>query len=1535
MKRNLIIALAFVLTLVLCLSACTPEKKVSAITVVEGTLNAEYEVGDTVDFSGLKAIISYNDGSAETVTADKLGLSAIDTSTAGTKKLTITYKDFSIDVDITVSEKPEVTLEKIEVVPGSVATELFIGDVLDTSGIQATATYSDGTTKALTATDLTVSEIDTSTVGDKTLTVTYEGVSTTVTIKVAGITSMQIVSGTLANEVYVGKTLDTSSIEALVTYSSGKSEVVKAASLTLGELDTSVMGDKVLAITYRGFTLEFAVKVVGVTEIEINKGTVATSVKVGEALDTSTLTAMARYNNDTSKSLANSELTIGTVDTSTAGVKQLTVSYNGVEVTLDVTVVGVKTLSVVSGSLKNELLVGEALDTSLLQVHVVYTDNTEESIGKDKLTLGSIDTSTVGNKTLDITYLDKTESFTVTVCGIESLRVEGITKVINAGETPELSGMKVYAVYSNSAKTEVLLDAQYITTNVNELDFNTEGDKQLAVSYDGTLGEYSTTVIISTEPPVLTSIEIRTYDAIVRLGDVYNKANVTATAFYGNGTNDVITNDKLTVSDIKTDVAGNVTLTVTYTEDGVTKEATATVKVLPITKLAVSGLASKVDFGGTYDTSAVSVTVTYSDGTDTLTKVVGIADGVTVSALNTQAAGDQTLTVSYLGASTELTVHVKAVASIEILDGTVSGFVRYGYAIDTAGLEVKVTYTDNTSVIKKISELTVNYGSTLIKGDKKNPAKVTLTVTYTENTVAASATKQIEVLQVFSVNAINGTVNTSVLLGSAYSIEGVKLTVIYTDIAGTEYIYLVGQDDINLSIDTSKIDTSKPGDKALLFGYMKTSGGYEFTAAMTITVKGVSKLTVVEGTIQTQLNVDQPFNVADIKVKIEFTDGTYTYVDTTDGKLKLGSIDTSTAGDKTFRIEYLGTVLDVIIKVYDVNVSENMIFGIELPDNIVARNSYKLNFKDQTAPYVVGNMNPYRFYLNVLVLNDKDELVDVDGSKVATVARVYLIDGGETLLEGEALTAMVIVDSEKNTYQFTEAAKGKTFRIEARPKDNYVSDAWLSHTVTVVEAYNIYDAKELNLLTNVSEDMNGGSMEGYLDSLTAVNNFLAANNIVRPAKLPGIVLHSNIDVEVDDIPSEFLYEYTNRNGVTKKEFYEQFSVFHHQLDNSQKEFTLHGNYYTIYTYHLPCVVENGYANNDDQFSSSSIFRFSLSWALRDTRAEAETVNVLDYHTYIQNTAFRDNDPNSNDQSASERHMRGLSCMKLSFCEANVTNTNIDAYYLSCVLEDDNLLVNLDKVKFYNAWQNHLFVWNSNYLSDAVGALNEEPFANYFNMKVNITDSLLAKCGGPVILSQNKYVNYPAGKLTGADIVVDEKSELYSYVTGQEAWFVAVNQTAMAGQILAMSQLVEKSAWEQHSLGASYTTTDKIEGVPTINMIYVNMGVGLNIGTGEDYRGTFTKKTSGGDVVGLDMTANKDVDDLTAAFQFLVDNKMVDAMPPVFQSSDGGTCFSDGATGCYSMNTQTFEQGYADASCFSGDYITLYYLGMGIMLEYFN
>lgn len=109
-------------------------------------------------------------------------------SATGTARYTwknTAYGAFYFEVTL---DKLPVTLTKIEVATNPTKTVYRIGESLNTTGLSLKATYSDGSTKTITS-GFTTTGFSSTTAGTKTVTVTYEGKSTTFTVSVQAATS--------------------------------------------------------------------------------------------------------------------------------------------------------------------------------------------------------------------------------------------------------------------------------------------------------------------------------------------------------------------------------------------------------------------------------------------------------------------------------------------------------------------------------------------------------------------------------------------------------------------------------------------------------------------------------------------------------------------------------------------------------------------------------------------------------------------------------------------------------------------------------------------------------------------------------------------------------------------------------------------------------------------------------------------------------------------------------------------------------------------------------------------------------------------------------------------------------------------------------------------------------------------------------------------------------------------------------------------------------------------------------------------------
>ena len=2267
MKNKLLILLIVVLAVVLCFSACkrkTPAEEtqqptvtVTSIEVVADSVPTQVNITTTPDFSGIQVKVNYSDGSSKTVGYSDVTVAQLDTSSVGAKTVKVTYEGKTATFTVNVVD-PEASAYpiSIQIVPNSIATAYHLSQAVDYSKLQIEVTYSTGRKGVLSAGEYTYTAIDTTKEGQQTFTVTYTAdpnLTNSITVNVVGIKNIQIISNSIKNKIRVGETLDTSGLKAVVTFANDVTTDVSAVQLTIGTIDTTTYGQKKLPVTYMGVTIEYPIEVVGAVSISVNKGSYPESIKYGGTYSAANLTGYVTYSDNSKEVLNASAFSLATLDTTKVGKQTVKVTYQGLETSLEVEVVGVRAISVFESSISKEVLKGGTLDTTQLSVNVQYTDGTSEPVYASELTVGTIDTSTAGDKKLAITYLDKTVEYTVKVCEVTSIEISGVSNTVSSGTEVDLSNMKVFAVYNDSKHTKVEVTAEQnatITTTVYPSDKNSTENRVLTVTYKGVYGEFSTQYNITATNAALVDIEID-YKTEVFLGGQYNKSNVTVEEVYANGTRQVVTG--FTIAGIDTTKAGEQTLTVTYTKNGVTYEKQGTVKVCQITSISVTGLPESVPAGedidlsgikvyGIYDDSdktpieikggtitntfkdcpnfnkiedktftitctsaygtfstevtvkasrpllesitidkydaevlvgteynknSVSITAIYGNGdenpdvtgfvvdvntdtrgtvkltvtytengiersaevnvtvcsfekleiqgvsmhlpagstlnTDNMTivgvykttvipldkqyiistnadevsankdpdatinfkvvyvderygRVEGIlpisaqepvlngitfssyasavvpgveynlanvtlnaqygngatptlkygdngltlelvnkdgvvtlvvtytvgettvtasvelrvaevekiiiknpvtsvisaelidisqmevykvyndddhtevkldsddystnintlnsnpnttqnrtltveytdngkkhtADclietkkakvdsitistsvkeilygekydldnvtitatlkngqtetialdntalvleynelnnqitasytdgyGVTVyaqpvsikvceienlayesgvpasikfgdpltinvsdlvvygiynttpntrtdealdtslitvdaSAVNVNVAGIYAVKISYIGANgsgettVQVTVEQPAFTGIQITewvekigigtpydtekivvnavmqnglgaqlteglrfeistttagttklkaiynDGTkewthevdveVMGVLRLeisgvatvvdkGTTLDTTGIKVVAVFTDNTRREVPTSELTITGVDTANGGDKTlkvtyygfeqghnyhvryitaidffsgcadtirhghqvDLADLIIDITYSNNdkdqkkaseitglTHTASGelkrendkgyyvrvevsypgvttiAKELTVINVSYIHALTGSIPGSVFKNAELSLDDLKITVVYDN--NESFLVYYKDDPANFVLDAD-FDTSKVGAQAYTISYKEQ--GVLYSTDVTVIVRAIKTIEIVDKSVRKDVYVGETYDLSGLLVKVYYDEGnkdaegntiySYLYVKYMDKDgnihpdLTVNTISTEAAGDQTLTVTYLKdntATLTVHVNAIPTNedgdeLGSGFIFGTLMPDELVARDSYKNNFKNNSGEYRVGDDNKYYFYLNVIQLDAEENIVEIDGKKVPTAVTITKTagegdNGTLTAVESADKTTItyslngityVVFTPSENSYDFTEAAIGKTFELKALPavdpsRYGSADDVTKTHTVTVVDGYNIYEAWELNIMTNGDGEITSKWGENYPEYTPRyqqeilspfLKNKTGNNNYQRPTSLAGIVLHGNIDLTTDDFPTGYFEYYQHSSGKQELGIFDQFGYYYICLTAANPEFSIYGNYYSIYSWQLPSVASKGQLNNPDEYSSSA-----LIWAYLDSTARQDVKNTLEkdvtanpfakYKFNVYDLATRDNDPNSNDQSASERHMRGLNCYRVEEVYANLTNINVDAFMTSLNIGKGNTTVNIENSKLYNAWQTHIFAYQDNVLQRNLygeeAAKTEDTKPGFKGIEINAKNSLLAKCGGPVIIAQTPDTTehsadtYKANRGMTIDVKLDNNCEIYSYVTGQEAWFVANYQVQLATNIKTMNY-----PFAQHKK-SQFLTEKNIQGVETVNIIMINMGLPAEMGkTNYGYNGRFTY----GDTVGLLMnsTDQPKYPGKTPALDTYI--TMTGGKPPIFQTSNDAT---SGVDYMYAAETVYYNpesdplnlkylQGDAGDAFYGSDadYLAIYYQGMGILLEYYH
>lgn len=154
------------------------EVTVTAIAVDTATWKSEYLVNEV--FGTATLIVTKSDNSTENVEITADMLTGFDTSAPGTKTVTVTYGGKTTTATITVKE-PVVETSALSL--GDWQSVYFVGEEILLDG--ATVIYDNGTdTVVIGVTSDMVTGFDTTSAGDKSVTITYAGNKLTVTVKV-------------------------------------------------------------------------------------------------------------------------------------------------------------------------------------------------------------------------------------------------------------------------------------------------------------------------------------------------------------------------------------------------------------------------------------------------------------------------------------------------------------------------------------------------------------------------------------------------------------------------------------------------------------------------------------------------------------------------------------------------------------------------------------------------------------------------------------------------------------------------------------------------------------------------------------------------------------------------------------------------------------------------------------------------------------------------------------------------------------------------------------------------------------------------------------------------------------------------------------------------------------------------------------------------------------------------------------------------------------------------------------------------------
>lgn len=302
-------------------------------------------------------------------------------------------------------------------------TRYMINETFKSSGLIIKVVYDDGSSGVIKK--YTLSSPDMTSYGSKSITVTFESFTTTFDIMVVDVAKIEVTSLPTKTRYYEDDEFLSSGIIVSQVYTDGIKEEI--AGYSLSSPDMSSGGEKTITVTYNKFTTTFTITVIGVSGIEVSKTPIKTEYYTNDSLDASGLEVISKYTDGTSRKLT--DYSVSKFYSSSAGEKEISVTYKSYTATFKVTVYELKGIRISHYPNKIYYKIGETFDPSGLTVVEVRNDGSEKEI--TDYTISGFDSSKAGSKTITVSYNMTSDGITRFV-GSDSFQI----KVTNDGKNP-------------------------------------------------------------------------------------------------------------------------------------------------------------------------------------------------------------------------------------------------------------------------------------------------------------------------------------------------------------------------------------------------------------------------------------------------------------------------------------------------------------------------------------------------------------------------------------------------------------------------------------------------------------------------------------------------------------------------------------------------------------------------------------------------------------------------------------------------------------------------------------------------------------------------------------------------------------------------------------------------------------------------------------------------------------------------------------------------------------------------------------------
>ena len=443
-------------------------------------------------------------------------------------------------------------------------------------------------------------------------------------------------------------------------------------------------------------------------------------------------------------------------------------------------------------------------------------------------------------------------------------------------------------------------------------------------------------------------------------------------------------------------------------------------------------------------------------------------------------------------------------------------------------------------------------------------------------------------------------------------------------------------------------------------------------------------------------------------------------------------------------------------------------------------NDLRNEFAYNDNPYYVGDDNAFTMKPIVNFVNRALEPVSqpigwgVDGWTYVITLKLYNESQSDYVSVDDISLYIDSIDYANCVIDFNANAIGQKLSLSIAPAGlmNWQKDAQKDYSTTfeisVIDGYNVTNALELIYINRIANgkvvDYETGYSGGKYNSGAAWTAFAQENGLDLSASHAAVILHNNVKVSKDTVPSVFLYsdddedvkETDNDYDKVKGTMKDRSTLFFRNLV-ANENFIIEGNYFTLSCEDFPLVVRpEGKQPNSEKFvSHSQIFKFNAAAEDYTSRVEIRNINLV-----------------GNAKKSSDTQLTGgLILIKTTNASLYAHNNISNQWFINYFPDESDKRTDIDYCRAYDSFNSILYLWGT---SD-----------------VHISHCDFNGAGGPVMIIDHVYQDKSksgdeflySGIASHVEIT---DSTMHSFVTGNEAWFVMNNVTSTASQIKALN-----------------------------------------------------------------------------------------------------------------------------------------------------